>query len=140
MIEFSTDDYPPDQRFDAFQEFNLRIAKTDTIRLDDPAARPFHGSASRTPLGHISFSKLAGTPTRYWCLPGSESFRPDYLRLIVNRTGSAIISQFDSDAAFTQVGATIFDNQPRPPSPKIITAMPASMKVPSVTPRRANFR
>jgi AraC-like DNA-binding protein len=111
MIEFSTDDYPPDQRFDAFQEFNLRIAKTDTVGLDDPAARPFHGSASRTPLGHISFSKLAGTPTRYWCLPGSESFRPDYLRLIVNRTGSAIISQFDSDAAFTQVGATIFDNR-----------------------------
>lgn len=111
MIEFSTDHYPPDQRFDAFQEFNVRIAKTDTARLDDPAARPFHGSASRTPLGHISFSKLAGTPTRYWCLPGSESFRPDYLRLIVNRTGSAIISQFDQDAEFTQVGATIFDNR-----------------------------
>jgi len=111
MIEFSTDDYPPDQRFDAFQEFNLRVARTDTARLDDPAAQPFHGSASVTSLGHICFAKLAGTPTRYRCLPESESFRPDCLRLMVNRTGSAIISQFDRDAAFTQVGATIFDNR-----------------------------
>jgi AraC-like DNA-binding protein len=30
---------------------------------------------------------------------------------MVNRTGSAIISQFDQDAAFTEVGATIFDNR-----------------------------
>jgi AraC-like DNA-binding protein len=111
MIEFSTDDYPPARRFEAFQEFVARAFKADAMRLDDPAAQPFHGSIGVTPLGHISFSKLAGTPTRYWYLPGSESFRPDCLRLMVNRTGSAIISQFDSDAAFTQVGATIFDNR-----------------------------
>jgi AraC-like DNA-binding protein len=111
MIEFSVDDYPAVQRFEAFQEFVARAFKTDAMRLDDPAAQPFQGSIGVTPLGHISFSKLAGTPTRYWCLPGSESFRPDYLRLMVNRTGSAIISQFDHDAALTQVGATIFDNR-----------------------------
>jgi AraC-like DNA-binding protein len=111
MIEFSTDNCRPAERFDAFQEFVARAFKTDAMRLDDPAERPFHGSIEVTPLGHISFSKLAGTPTRYQCLPGSESSRPDYLRLMVNRAGSAVISQLDHDAAFTQTGATIFDNR-----------------------------
>jgi hypothetical protein len=111
MIEFSTDDLPLSERFDAFQEFITRLSRTETRRLDEPAAQPFRGKVSVTPLGHISFSTLAGTPTRYWCLPGSERFRPDYLRLMVNRAGSAIVSQYDQDASFTQTGATIFDNR-----------------------------
>jgi AraC-like DNA-binding protein len=111
MIEFSTDDFPPAERFDAFQEFIIRLSKTETLRLDDPAAQPFRGHVSVTPLGHISLSILTGTPTRYWCLPGSERFRPDHLRMMVNRAGPAIVSQYDQDASFTQTGATIFDNR-----------------------------
>jgi AraC-like DNA-binding protein len=111
MIEFSTDDLPLAERFDAFQEFITRLSRTETRRLDEPAAQPFGGKVSVTPLGHISFSTLAGTPTRYWCLPGSERFRPDYLRLMVNRAGPAIVSQLDQDASFTETGATIFDNR-----------------------------
>jgi AraC-like DNA-binding protein len=111
MIAFSTDNLPPSERFDAFHEFITRLSKTETQRLDELAAQPFRGSVSVTPLGHISFSTLAGTPTRYWCLPGSERFRPDYLRLMVNRAGPAIVSQYDQNANFTQTGATIFDNR-----------------------------
>jgi AraC-like DNA-binding protein len=111
MLDFTTEDCPPSERFDAFQEFIMRLSKTDTLRLDEPAAQPFHGKVSVTPLGHISFSMLTGTPTRYWCLPGSERYRPDYLRLMVNRAGPAIVSQLDQDASFTDTGATIFDNR-----------------------------
>jgi AraC-like DNA-binding protein len=111
MLDFTTDDCEPSERFDAFQEFIMRLTKTDTQRLDEPAAQPFHGKVSVTPLGHISFSMLTGTPTRYWCLPGSERFRPDYLRLMINRAGPAIVSQLDQDASFTDTGATIFDNR-----------------------------
>jgi AraC-like DNA-binding protein len=110
MLEFSTADLPPAERFDAFQEFIMRLSRTGTMRLEDPAAK-FHAHVSVTPLGHISFSTLAGTPLRYWCLPGSERYRPDYLRLMVNRAGPAIVSQLDQDASFTETGATIFDNR-----------------------------
>jgi hypothetical protein len=63
MPKFTTNDCPPADRFDAFQEFVTRAFKTETQRLDDPTTQPFHGSISVTPLGHISFSTLAGTPT-----------------------------------------------------------------------------
>jgi AraC-like DNA-binding protein len=111
MLEFSTDDCPKSERFDAFQEFVMRLSRTDMQRLDDPASQPFDGRISVTPLGHISFSTLAGTPLRYWCVPGTERFRPDYLRLMINRKGSAIVSQLDQEAHFVETGATIFDNR-----------------------------
>jgi AraC-like DNA-binding protein len=111
MLEFSTANLPPAERFDAFQEFIMRLSRTDTMRLEDPAAQSFHAHVSVTPLGHISFSTLTGTPLRYWCLPGSERYRPDYLRLMVNRAGPAVVSQLDQDASFTETGATIFDNR-----------------------------
>jgi hypothetical protein len=68
MIEFSTDDYPPVQRFEAFREFVARAFKTDamgwTIRR---RSRFTAASASHRSATSVSRSSRARRPATGAC-------------------------------------------------------------------------
>jgi AraC-like DNA-binding protein len=111
LIRFSTENYPEEERFEAWiEEVARRVAQVDVVCLDRADENRFHQATDILPLGEVTLNETTGTPINCPRSKKQVADGDDAFTFLINRRGPVQLIQGDSFVAHTKTSIVMIDH------------------------------